>query len=130
MSSHQHTQPAHTEAGHGTLKDYVIGFVLSVILTVIPFWLVMADVLDSKTATVGWILGLGLVQMLVHMVYFLHMNPRSEGGWIVIAMVFTVITIAIAFVGSMWVMSHLEDNMMPHIHDKEYVPPSASDIRR
>lgn len=129
MSSHHDhdTHAAHNGAAHGTLKDYVIGFILSVILTVIPFWLVMGDVLDSKTATVGWILGLGLVQMIVHLVFFLHLKPSSEGGWTLIAMVFTIITIVIALVGSIWIINKMHNNMLPH-HNIEYTPESTRDL--
>ena len=101
------------EAAHGTLKSYMTGFVLSVILTAIPFWLVMADVLDSKAATVAIIMALAAVQIVVHMVYFLHMNSKSEGGWTILALIFTIIVVAIALSDSLWVMHHLNTNMMP-----------------
>lgn len=100
------------EAGHGSFKSYVTGFVLSVILTAIPFWLVMGDVLDSKVATVAAIMIIGAIQIVVHMVYFLHMNTKSEGGWTMMALIFTVIIVAIALIGSLWVMHHLNTNMM------------------
>jgi cytochrome o ubiquinol oxidase operon protein cyoD len=68
----------------------MIGFVLSVILTAIPFWLVMAGVFDSKLSPPFSIMALGVVQIVVHMIYFLHMNPRSEGGWTMMALIFTI----------------------------------------
>ena len=43
----------HGAASHGSLKDYTIGFILSVILTAIPFWLVMAKVLPPGTTGIG-----------------------------------------------------------------------------
>ncbi|KRB51400.1 cytochrome o ubiquinol oxidase subunit IV [Rhizobium sp. Root708] len=101
------------EAAHGTLGSYMIGFVLSVILTAIPFWLVMAGVFDNSTVTAAWIMGLGAVQIVVHMIFFLHMNPRSEGGWTMMALIFTLLLVAIALAGSLWVMHHLNTNMMP-----------------
>jgi len=101
------------EAGHGTLKSYVTGFVLSAILTAIPFWLVMGNVIESKTATVAAIVILGAVQIVVHMIYFLHMNTKSEGGWTVMALIFTLVIVGIALAGSLWVMHHLNANMMP-----------------
>jgi cytochrome o ubiquinol oxidase operon protein cyoD len=125
MSSHPHApaqESAHNthhgnshghEAAHGTFKSYMTGFILSVILTAIPFWLVMADVLDSKTATAMIVMGLGAVQIVVHMIYFLHMNTKSEGGWTMLALVFTIIIVVIALTGSLWVMHHLNTNMMP-----------------
>ncbi|PAT31687.1 cytochrome o ubiquinol oxidase subunit IV [Vandammella animalimorsus] len=130
MSSHPNAHAGHhAQSGHGTLNEYLIGFVLSVILTVIPFWLVMADVLDSKSATVGWILGLGLVQMIVHLVYFLHLKPSTEGGWTLITLVGTVLTVAVCLVGSIWIVNKLHSHMMPH-HQIEYVPESSRDIIR
>ncbi|KQZ50015.1 cytochrome o ubiquinol oxidase subunit IV [Rhizobium sp. Root149] len=125
MSSHPHapahesahnTHHAHShghEAAHGSFKSYMTGFILSVILTAIPFWLVMGDVLESRALTVGIIIIFGGIQMVVHMIYFLHMNTSSEGGWTMLAMIFTIIIVVIMLAGSMWVMHHLNTNMMP-----------------
>ena len=100
-------------AGHGSLKGYVIGFLLSVILTAIPFWLVMGGVFDSKLLTAFLVMGVGVVQIVVHMIYFLHMNTSSEGGWTIMALIFTLVLVGIALAGSLWVMHHLNANMMP-----------------
>ena len=101
------------EAAHGTFRSYMIGFVLSIILTAIPFWLVMADVFESSTVTAAWVMGLAAVQIVVHMIFFLHMNPQSEGGWTMMALIFTIVMVVIALSGSLWVMNHLNSNMMP-----------------
>lgn len=100
-------------AAHGTFASYMTGFLLSVILTAIPFWLVMANVLHDNTLTALIIMGFAAVQILVHMVYFLHMSPKSEGGWSFTALVFTAIIVFIVLSGSLWVMYHLNSNMMP-----------------
>ena len=97
----------------GSLSDYVKGFLLSVILTAIPFALVMTKALASNKTTVLVILAFAFVQVFVHMKYFLHMNARSEGGWNMLALIFTVILVVIMFSGSVWVMYHLDTNMMP-----------------
>ena len=110
---HDHDHDDHVEAAHGTMRDYVTGFVLSVILTAIPFWLVMNGVIASAGMTAAVILGFAAVQIVVHMVYFLHMNPRSEGGWNMLALIFTVVLVVIVLSGSLWVMYHLNANMMP-----------------
>ncbi|WP_338762404.1 cytochrome o ubiquinol oxidase subunit IV [Massilia sp. METH4] len=102
-------------AVHGSMRDYVIGFVLSVILTAIPFWLVMNKVITDSATTGFVILGIGAVQMIVHMVYFLHMNAKSEGGWNMLALIFTVIIVVITLAGSLWVMYHMNKNMMPNM---------------
>jgi len=101
------------EAAHGTFNSYMTGFVLSVILTVIPFWLVMGKVIESPVTTAGIVMALGAVQIVVHMVYFLHMNTKSEGGWNALALTFTVVIVVITLSGSLWVMHNLNANMMP-----------------
>ncbi|GJE55539.1 cytochrome o ubiquinol oxidase subunit IV [Methylobacterium thuringiense] len=105
----------HSEGGqaHGSVKSYVTGFVLSVILTAIPFWLVMGKVLPNVVWTTIIVLALAVVQIVVHMVYFLHMNTKSEGGWTILALIFTVTLVVITLTGSIWVMHHLNTNMMP-----------------
>ena len=110
-------------ASHGTLKSYVTGFVLAVILTAIPFWIVMGNVFEKSNVTAMVILGFAAVQIVVHMIYFLHMNTRSEGGWSLLALIFTVVLVVITLAGSLWVMYHLNANMMPaSMHEKHTTP--------
>ena len=119
-ANHQHHDAHHDEGGHAhiSFKGYMTGFILSVILTVIPFWMVMGNVFDEPGTTGLVILAIGAVQMVVHMVYFLHMSPKSEGGWSVMAMIFTIIIVVIVMAGSLWVMYHMNTNMMPNmLHD-------------
>ena len=104
---------AHPRGAHGTFKSYMTGFVLSVILTAIPFWLVMGNVLNDTLKTSIVIMALAAVQIVVHMIYFLHMNTKSEGGWTFLALVFTLTLVVITLVGSIWVMYHMDQNMMP-----------------
>jgi cytochrome o ubiquinol oxidase operon protein cyoD len=122
-NAHATPVPPHADehdAGHGTLRSYLTGFFLSVVLTAIPFWLVMGHVFDSATRTALIILVLGVIQIIVHTFYFLHMNSKSEGGWTMMAMIFTVVLVFITLSGSLWIMYHLDTNMMP---------PSAQEMR-
>ena len=80
MSAHENT----SSAWHGTRQDYAIGFLLSVVLTAMPFWLVMTGVFAS-TATAIAVTVLAVAQILVHTVFFLHVNTRAEGGWTLLA---------------------------------------------
>lgn len=128
MSAETHTHAADAHHGahedghaHGSMRGYLVGFFLSVVLTAIPFWLVMTGALGSTTATAISIMALAVVQIVVHMVFFLHMNFRSEGGWSMMALVFTVIIVVIVLAGSLWVMYHLNTNMMP-THDMSRLP--------
>jgi len=108
-----HGSDADTGHAHGTLASYVTGFVLSVILTAVPFYLVMTGAIASKAVTAIAVMAFAAVQIVVHMVYFLHMSTKSEGGWSILALIFTVIIVVITLTGSLWVMYHLNVNMMP-----------------
>lgn len=121
MSAHEDQTHGH-QGLHGSLRDYVIGFVLSVVLTALPFWLVMTRPIASDGMTALIIVGFAAVQIVVHMVYFLHMNAKAEGGWSMMALIFTVIIVAIMLIGSLWVMYHLNHNMMPMPHDMSQMP--------
>lgn len=105
---------------HVSKGDYVKGFILAVILTAIPFWLVMGNVIQDRPTAVA-VLGLfAVVQIVVHMVYFLHMNGKIQGGWTMLSTIFTVVFVAIGIAGTLWVMYHMNTNMMP-----EHVMPAA-----
>jgi len=104
-----HAEAAHA---HGTVGSYLFGFVAAVVLTVIPFALVMTHALPVASL-IPVILGLAVVQVVVHLIYFLHMNTSSSQGWNNAAFVFTVIIVGILIAGSIWVMYHLNSNMMP-----------------
>lgn len=107
---HAHIGHGGGDSSHGTLRDYLTGFVLAAVLTVIPFWLVMGHVCRSKSVTIGLVLGLGMVQIFVHMKYFLHLNSRSEGGWRLMSLLLTVVLVVIVLGASLWVI--LTENSM------------------
>ncbi|MEC3764117.1 MULTISPECIES: cytochrome o ubiquinol oxidase subunit IV [Cupriavidus] len=134
MSAHDDTLAHGHGDGHGhghghgeseihiSLGGYVTGFALSVILTAIPFWLVMGRVFEQSSTTAMVLLALGAVQIVVHMVYFLHLNARSEGGWNMLALIFTLVLVVITLTGTLWVMFHLNSNMMPGMHTTKTLP--------
>ncbi|MFS0773458.1 cytochrome o ubiquinol oxidase subunit IV [Sphingomonas sp. 1P08PE] len=99
--------------GHASRKGYLIGFALSVVLTAVPFWLVMTGVLASAPATALAIIALAFVQIVVHTLFFLHVNAKAEGGWTLLTLIFTTVIVAIVISGSLWIMFHLNSNMMP-----------------
>lgn len=124
---HDHHHDPHGEhhddgIGHVSLKGYMIGFVLAVLLTAVPFALVMSGGLKDSGTTALVILGFAAVQIVVHMVYFLHMNAKSEGGWNMLALIFTAVLVLITLSGSIWVMYHLNHIMMPALMDPRNLP--------
>ena len=128
MSAQDHALDGHGHDGHGhhdedigphaTLGGYLTGFVLSVFLTAIPFWLVMGEVFEKSSTTAIVILLIGAVQIVVHMIFFLHMNAKSEGGRNMLSLMFTLTLVVITLTGSLWVMFHLNSNMMPSMQHK------------
>lgn len=83
----------------------------------------MGKVFDKSSVTAMVILGFAAVQIVVHMIYFLHMNTRSEGGWSLLALIFTLVLVVITLSGSLWVMYHLNHNMMPAtMHEMKNMP--------
>lgn len=109
MSSHDTHH--HGGAAHGSVKEYVIGLMLSIILTAIPFGIVMMDLM-SGTPAIIIILLCAVGQMFVQLVFFLHMNGSSEQIWNTVSAIFVVILVAILIVGCIWIMAHLNHNMM------------------
>ena len=108
-TDHQGHEAGH---GHGSRKGYLTGFALSAVLTAIPFWLVMTGAFDIQTTAI-LVVVLAFAQIVVHTVFFLHVNTKAEGGWTLVALVFTAIIVLIVISGSLWIMYHLHGNMMP-----------------
>jgi cytochrome o ubiquinol oxidase operon protein cyoD len=102
----------HAGAGHGSLKTYVTGLVLAVLLTVVPFMLIMTGAFSpSWLAFIA--LTFAVVQIFVHLVYFLHMDGSSEQSWTLMSLIFTIVVVVFVVIGSLWIMHHLDTNMMP-----------------
>ena len=111
---HAENAPPHAEMeGHGSKQSYLIGFALSAVLTAIPFWLVMGNVLANPGWTAAAVIVFAVLQILVHTTCFLHVNTQAEGGWTMIAYLFTGVILIITIAGSLWIMYHLNSNMMP-----------------
>ncbi|MEC8887216.1 MAG: cytochrome o ubiquinol oxidase subunit IV [Pseudomonadota bacterium] len=97
-------------AAHGSFKQYTIGFILSIILTLIPFGMVMAGMTGGLV--VATIAITAIAQVLVQLVFFLHLNGSEQQRWDSISFIYTILTIAILLIGSVWVMTNLHANMM------------------
>ena len=92
------------------LGSYLIGFVLAVILSAIPFYLVYAHTLPpSQTLLV--IAAAAVLQILVHLRFFLHLNFTTTPRENLLAIAFTAILIFIMVGGSFWIMFDLHYRM-------------------
>lgn len=101
----------HHEGNHGSVKSYMIGFVLSIILTAIPFGLVMYPSLP-KNLTVLIVVAMAVIQVVVHLVYFLHMDRSKEQRNNVSTFLFTAMVIALLVGLSLWIMFSIHVEML------------------
>ena len=100
-----------TGASRGTFTSCAAGFILSIVLTVIAFALVMSGAVSGPALLFG-IFGAAVVQILVHLHYFLHLDTSSSARWNVVALICTLL-IMVLFVGlTLWIMSNLNYRMM------------------
>jgi cytochrome o ubiquinol oxidase subunit IV len=100
-----------TGVSEGNIKSYLTGFMLSVVLTAIPFALVMNGALSRSAILLG-IFGAAIVQILVHLHYFLHLDTKSSARWNILALLFTLLIMALFVGGSIWIMHNLNYRMM------------------
>lgn len=102
---------SHGGAAHGSVREYVTGLILSIVLTAIPFGVVMSGALGEVLA-ISLVLLCAVGQVMVQLVFFLHMNTSSEQLWNTTSAIFVVVLVAILIVGSIWIMRHLNHNML------------------
>ena len=105
------TDISSTGASRGSFRSYGAGFILSVLLTTAAFGLVMSGALPRSALLFG-IFGAAVLQILVHLHYFLHLYALSAMRWNVLALVFTVLILVLFVGGTLWVMSNLDYRMM------------------
>jgi cytochrome o ubiquinol oxidase operon protein cyoD len=106
-----HAQIDTAGASRGSFKFYATGFILSIVLTAMAFALVMSGTL-SRPAVLFGVVSAAVVQILVHLHYFLHMDTSSSARWNVLALLFTLLIMIIFVGGTIWIMYNLNYRMM------------------
>lgn len=96
----------------GSFSSYTIGFVLSIALTLLAYFLVVNHVLVGEWLVIS-VMGLAILQALVQLLFFLHLGAESQPRWGFYTFIFMVVILVIIVVGSLWVMSNLDYRMMP-----------------
>lgn len=94
-----------------TLSTYLIGFFVSLILTIASFGVVICHALSPTNSYVALAV-LACLQLIVQATCFLRLNTSSEGRDNFLTFVFTILVIVIIVVGSLWIMYNLDYNMM------------------
>lgn len=103
--------------GHGTLRSYIVGFAISIVLTLAAYFLVVqytasGGAVLSRPALIFLIVALAIVQLGVQLVFFLHLGRDSKPHWNLIVFAYAALLIVAIVAGSLWVMYHLNYNMM------------------
>ena len=105
------------EYGHGTdiaagVRGYLIGLGLAILLTATSFFVAGTDLVWQPSIPVA-IIVLAIAQMGVHLVFFLHITTGPDNTNNVLALAFGLLIIFLVIGGSLWIMDHLNHNMMP-----------------
>ena len=99
-------------AAVGSFKSYAVGFVLSIVLTTAAFALVTSGRGLPRALVTSGITAAAVVQILVHLHYFLHLERSSAARWNGLALIFTVLIMALFVGGTLWIMTDLNFRMM------------------
>lgn len=120
MNDKAHTTQTHHSGDHGTVASYVIGFILSLVFTFVPYHLVVNKVMNGSTL-LSFILGIALLQMFVQIFFFLHLGRGPKPLYNIIFFGATAVTILVVVAGSIFIMNNLYTNMAPSDIDKKIV---------
>ncbi len=98
-------------AGHGAYASYATGFILSLVLTFAAYFLVTGHAFSTQTIVIA-IVALAIAQLLVQLLFFLHLGAEPRPRWNLMVMLFAVMVLVIVVFGSLWIMSNLNYHMM------------------
>jgi cytochrome o ubiquinol oxidase operon protein cyoD len=100
-----------TSRDQKTIQSYLLGFFLSLLLTLLAFAMVEMHLLTSANLYMS-LAGLAILQLLVQSTCFLRLNSSHDGRWNLLPFLFTIFIIVILAGGTLWIMYNLNDNMM------------------
>jgi cytochrome o ubiquinol oxidase subunit IV len=100
----------------GLLKSYIIGFVLSIVLTLLAYFPVLQNVNSHHTTfprdlVLCFIIALAFIQLLVQLLFFLHLGQEQKPRWKLAILISFFGIVLIVVVASIWIMQHLNYNM-------------------
>lgn len=108
----------------GSVVSYTIGFVLSLVFTLTAYYLVRAHVASghmiySHEFLIAAILTLAFAQCITQLFLFLHLGHESSPRWKLLIFLATFTLMLIIVLGSLWIMNHLNANMMPNMNNMQ-----------
>jgi cytochrome o ubiquinol oxidase operon protein cyoD len=100
------------EEPEAALSTYLIGLGLAVLLTAVSFFIARTTLVWQPSIPVALAV-LAVAQMGIHLVFFLHITTGPDNENNVLALAFGVLIVLLVIIGSMWIIAHLNHNMMP-----------------
>lgn len=98
----------------GAFKSYLTGFLLSILLTLAAYFIVVEHVFSSRIL-IYTIIGLGIIQMFIQLLFFLHLGQEPKPYWNFQLFLFMITILLILIIGSLWIMENLRYNVKPNI---------------
>jgi cytochrome o ubiquinol oxidase operon protein cyoD len=115
----RHDAEAATDSGHfdgheaaAGIGSYLIGLALATLLTIVSFFIARTTLVWQPSIPVALVV-LAIAQMGVHLVFFLHITTGPDNINNVMALAFGVLIVFLIIAGSLWIMAHMNHNMMP-----------------
>ena len=96
---------------HTTYKSYFLGFFISIVLTLASYYIVTQKIFCECSIYIA-ISVLAIIQLLIQIIYFLHINSEGKPRWNLISMIAAIVMVVIVVAGSAWVMYNMNTNMM------------------
>lgn len=96
---------------HGTFKSYLIGLVISLLLTGVAFYLAIEHFFTGQFL-VYTLVGMALLQAIAQLLFFLHLGKEESPRWETIVFLFMVMVLLIIAIGSLWIMHDLNHRVM------------------
>ncbi|KIL36619.1 heme transporter CcmD [Cohnella kolymensis] len=105
MAQHTAHDNHDSHESHGSLKSYVIGFVLSLVLTIIPLVVVLNDMVEGTAAMVV-LLVTAVLQFVVQLIFFMHLREEQKPRWNLMALILGIFILLTIVIGSIWIMTY------------------------
>jgi cytochrome o ubiquinol oxidase operon protein cyoD len=110
--THAHTPGTDARGSTGRWPTYAVGFALAVSLTAASFVLAAHHWL-TPASLVAALVVLAVAQMIVHLIFFLHITTAPAQKTNILALLLTLLIIALVVIGSLWIMAQLNAHMVP-----------------
>jgi cytochrome o ubiquinol oxidase operon protein cyoD len=118
------------EADRGTIWTYVLGFGLSLALTLTAYFAVKhhintRHIFPRDNVMIAILAALAVAQLFAQLVFFLHLNRESKPRWNLLVFLFMLMVLVIVVAGSLWIMNNLNYHMSSQ-QDSQYLKDQES----